>query len=66
MAEKRLKITINKKGEITYTVEGVAGTGCMTEALSFLDKLGTVTKKEKTDDYYKQGEEENWIHIGES
>jgi hypothetical protein len=49
-----LEITIDEKGNITYSVNGLKGKGC-TEATEFLDNaLGEVIKREFKRDFYEQ------------
>ena len=49
-----LEITIDEKGNISYSVNGVKGKNC-TEATEFLDNaLGEITKRNFKRDYYEQ------------
>jgi hypothetical protein len=48
-----LEITIDEKGNISYTVNGVKGKTC-TEETKFLDEaLGEVIKRDFKQDYYE-------------
>lgn len=49
MSEKII-VTIDKKGGISYVVQGVKGSGCaaLTQAI---DALGTVTETKTTNEY---------------
>ena len=49
-----LEITIDEKGNISYSVNGLKGKGC-TEATEFLDNaLGEVAKRDFKRDFYEQ------------
>ena len=49
-----LEITVDEKGNITYTVNGVKGNSC-TETTKFLDEaLGEVAKRNFKRDYYER------------
>jgi hypothetical protein len=49
-----LEITIDEKGNISYSVNGLKGKDC-TEATEFLDNaLGEVTKRDYKRDFYEQ------------
>ncbi|MHA1975986.1 MAG: DUF2997 domain-containing protein [Candidatus Hodarchaeales archaeon] len=49
-----LEITIDEKGTVSYTVNGVKGNSC-TETTKFLDEaLGEVTKRDFKRDYYER------------
>lgn len=50
---KKLKITIDSKGEVSVTVENIAGASCV-EATKFLEDAlgGKVASRELTADYY--------------
>ena len=49
-----LEITIDEKGDISYSVNGLKGKGC-SEATEFLDNaLGEITKREFKRDFYEQ------------
>ncbi|PWI48677.1 hypothetical protein CEE45_05555 [Candidatus Heimdallarchaeota archaeon B3_Heim] len=49
-----LEITIDEKGDISYTVNGVKGKSC-TETTRFLDEaLGEVTNRDFKRDYYQR------------
>jgi len=56
MAMKRIEITIDRTGEVTYETKGVNGSGCMqeTEWLDELFGLNSVQSTEKTADFHKQ------------
>ncbi|MHA1996217.1 MAG: DUF2997 domain-containing protein [Candidatus Hodarchaeales archaeon] len=48
-----LEITIDEKGNVSYTVNGIKGKSC-TESTKFLDEeLGEVTKRKFKRDYYE-------------
>jgi len=49
-----LEITIDKKGNISYSVHGLKGKNC-SEATEFLDNaLGEITKREFKREFYEQ------------
>lgn len=50
---KKLKITVDPKGEVSVEVEGVSGASCL-EASRFLEDAlgGKVKARELTSDYY--------------
>jgi len=59
MREKWIKIEIDKKGKVSFTVEGVKGEACLTETKFLEDALGgKVTAREMTGEYYEQPEAE--------
>jgi hypothetical protein len=48
-----LEITIDEKGNVSYTVNGIKGKSC-TESTKFLDEeLGEVAKRKFKRDYYE-------------
>lgn len=50
---KKLKITIDPKGEVSFQVEGVGGPSCLGETKFLEDALGGEVKAhELTSDYY--------------
>ena len=50
---KKIKITIDPKGEVSFQVEGVAGASCLGETKFLEDALGREVKaQELTSDYY--------------
>jgi len=59
MAEKKINITIDRNGNVSYEVGGVTGSNCRTEDFSFLDDLlGTVEATKNNDDFFKDEEVE--------
>jgi hypothetical protein len=62
--EKKIKITISETGAVTVAASGYKGSSCL-EATEFIEKaIGSVTKRQKTSDFYKQGEATDRIHNG--
>ncbi len=57
MREKFIKIEIDKKGKVSFTVEGVKGDACLAET-KFLEEAlgGQVVERQTTAEYYEQGE----------
>lgn len=59
MREKFIKISIDKSGKVSFTVEGVKGEACLAETKFLEDALGgEVLAREMTTEYYEQGEVE--------
>jgi len=59
MKEKFIKIEIDKKGKVSFTVEGVKGDACLAETKFLEDALGgKVLARETTAEYYEQPETE--------
>ncbi len=59
MRERFIKIHIDKKGKVSFTVEGVKGEACLAETKFLEDALGgKVLQQETTAEYYEQGEVE--------
>ncbi len=57
MREKFIKIEIDKKGKVSFTVEGVKGEACIAETKFLEDALGgQVLSRETTAEYYEQAE----------
>jgi hypothetical protein len=57
MREKFIKIEIDKKGKVSFTVEGVKGEACLAETKFLEDALGgKVLQRETTGEYYEQAE----------
>jgi hypothetical protein len=57
MQEKFIKISIDKTGKVSFTVEGVKGDACLAETKFLEDALGgKVESREMTAEYYEQGE----------
>ena len=55
MREKFIKISIDKSGKVSFTVEGVKGEDCIAETKFLEDALGgQVTQRETTAEYYEQ------------
>jgi hypothetical protein len=53
--EKFIKISIDKSGKVSFTVEGVKGEACLTETKFLEDALGgQVLQRENTPEYYEQ------------
>jgi hypothetical protein len=57
MREKFIKISIDKSGKVSFTVEGVKGEACLAET-KFLEEAlgGQVLQRETTAEYYEQAE----------
>ena len=53
MSEQTILVTIGPTGEITVTVEGVAGPGCQALTRALEAALGTTTEDTRTPDYYR-------------
>jgi len=59
MREKFIKISIDKSGKVSFTVEGVKGEACVAETQFLEDALGgDVVARETTSEYYEQVEVE--------
>jgi hypothetical protein len=57
MQEKFIKIQIDKKGKVSFSVEGVKGDACLAETKFLEDALGgKVLSRETTAEYYEQAE----------
>jgi hypothetical protein len=55
MREKFIKISIDKQGKVSFTVEGVKGEACLAETKFLEDALGgQVLQRETTAEYYEQ------------
>jgi hypothetical protein len=55
--EQFIKISIDKSGKVSFTVEGVKGEACIAETKFLEDALGgQVLKRETTSEYYEQGD----------
>jgi hypothetical protein len=65
MALKReMKITINKDGTFNIEVNGVPGPECL-DFTSFLEEeLGDVVERERSQEFYQEGEQTDHIHVG--
>lgn len=60
MAKKEeLEITIDKNGEVQIHVQGVDGGSCLELTKELEEALGIVRGREKTSEYYKEGETES-------
>lgn len=57
MREKWIKISIDKKGKVSFTVEGVKGADCLNET-KFLEEAlgGAVISRDTTAEYYEEAE----------
>ncbi len=55
MARKQIAISIDKEGNVSFTINGVKGEACLKET-EFLEAAlgGKVTDREKTPDYYNK------------
>ncbi len=52
--QTEIAITIDKQGNVSYTVKGLKGKDCV-KTTEFLDQaLGEVTKREHTREYYER------------
>ncbi len=62
MREKWIKISIDKKGKVSFTVEGVKGADCLNET-KFLEEAlgGAVLSRETTGEYYEEAETETSV-----
>lgn len=60
MGVKEIEITIDKTGQVTFSVSGIKGTGCLEFTQSIEAALGQVTTRELSADYY---EKEHSTHI---
>jgi len=57
MREKWIKVSIDKKGKVSFTVEGVKGADCLEETKFLEDALGgAVISRETTAEYYEEAE----------
>jgi hypothetical protein len=59
MRKQDIEIVINEKGEVTFTVKGVKGGGCMDETKFLEQALGgsaAVVDQQKTSEFYEQSE----------
>lgn len=59
MRKQDIVISIGPTGEVSFTVKGVKGAACLSET-AFLEKAlgGVVLEREKTGEYYEEGEGE--------
>lgn len=57
MRKQDLEISISASGEVTFTVKGIKGGGCMDET-KFLEQAlgGGVLDQQKTGEFYEQSE----------
>jgi hypothetical protein len=62
MREKWIKISIDKKGKVSFTVEGVKGADCLNET-KFLEEAlgGAVLSREMTGEYYEEAQAESTV-----
>lgn len=51
---KKMRIRIGKDGKTTVKVEGACGPECIDFTKAFEDAVGTVEKRELTEDYEKE------------
>ena len=59
MRKQDIEITISPSGEVTFTVKGVKGGGCLDETKFLEQALGgdaAVVEQQKTSEYYEQSE----------
>lgn len=61
MAQYRIKLSANDKGEVTVSVEGLSGTSCKDVTKAIEQALGNVTKDVPTDEMYRTEEQETII-----
>lgn len=60
---KQIEVIVSPKGQLQITAQGYAGTSCA-EATKFLEEaLGTVTRDELTEDYYRN--ENNQLSVNQ-
>jgi hypothetical protein len=58
MKEKFIKISIDKQGKVSFSVEGVKGAACLAETKFLEEALGNkVISRESTDEYYQEEEQ---------
>ncbi len=54
MAQKvELEVEISQDGEVSFTVKGLKGNGCMDLARQLEEALGEVQEKTRTPEYYE-------------
>jgi len=51
MNRKEIEFTVNRKGEVTYSVKGVKGASCLGIADAF-HELGRVVNQARTSEYF--------------
>ncbi len=56
-AKQELEIIISPTGEVQLKVLGMAGKGCLEATREIEDALGEVIAREKTSEYFKEGED---------
>ena len=57
MAQHDIEIKISKTGEVTVSVKGVKGKGCLTYAKFFQKLIGEVKSQTLTSEYYEPEED---------
>lgn len=55
MAEGKITVKINEKGEIMMETRGILGPSCLEEVNKLLEEIASVTEVKKTDEYYMKG-----------
>lgn len=53
MGRQEIEITIDAKGEVSFTIKGVKGTACVDETKFLEDAIGEVRDRERTSEYYE-------------
>ena len=64
--DKQIKVVVGIEGKMEITVNGMAGSQCLSETEFFEKELGKVVERKRTSDYYKprQTTLRNKISIG--
>lgn len=57
MAQHNIEIEISRTGEVTVTVKGVKGKGCLKYADFLAEIVGKVKSQQLTSEYYEPDEE---------
>ncbi|HET6611620.1 MAG TPA: DUF2997 domain-containing protein [Kofleriaceae bacterium] len=53
MARQEIEITIDAKGEVSFSIKGVKGSACVDETRFLEDAIGEVRERERTSEYYE-------------
>ena len=57
MAEKlEIEVVIGPDGNVSFETHGLKGQGCLAETSGLEKALGKVVRREKTREYYQQGQ----------
>lgn len=54
MHKQDIEITISPSGEVSFTVKGVKGGGCIEETRFLEEAVGSVVEREKTSEFYEE------------